>query len=179
MAFFSYEARIMGQPLRRELVGEGIAGFMLISRGVPHNADLLVNSLGPGFQISARRLGSLSTFGKALPGMGADFFVGGLFQLGEDVFTHPELLNDPWLLTRRFGAAGVTNLTTGLIGVGGIGALGIIGISITGWPAVVTAIGIAALADLAFGDQIRAFVFEKFNANTPVDLPRNLAPLAQ
>ena len=55
----------------------------------------------------------LSSF---IPGIGADLFVGGLWQLGNDLYAHPDLLyRNPGLLLGRAAVAAGSNA---IIGVG-------------------------------------------------------------
>ena len=112
------------------------------------------------------------TVGNIVPGMGADLLVGGLWQLGEDIITYPELLDDPGLLTRRAAAGGLYNVSTGLMGMGiAGGAAWVIGIAFgvtVGAPiilveGVVVTIGI----EVFWGEQIEGWWFERFNARAP------------
>ena len=111
------------------------------------------------------------TIGDVVPGMGADLLVGGLWQLGEDVIIHPELLNDPELLARRAYAGALYNATTGLMGTGIAGgiALGLTAAGVTVAAPVVVLGGIAVtiIIEVGWGEQIEDWWFERLNAHAP------------
>ena len=111
------------------------------------------------------------TVGDLVPGMGADLLVGGLWQLGEDVITHPELLDDPWLLTRRAGAGAMSNVTTGLMGTGIAGgiALGLTaaGVTVAAPVVVVGGIAVTIIIEVGWGEQIEGWWLERLNTRGP------------
>jgi hypothetical protein len=140
----------------------------------------LVNRLGRrGVSVEARPIArsvwgfgpKYLTIGDIVPGLGADLLVGGLWQLGEDVITHPELLNDPELLARRVGAGAMYNATTGLMGTGIAGgiALGLTaaGVTVAAPVVVVGGIAVTIIIEVGWGEQIEDWWFERLNAHAP------------
>jgi hypothetical protein len=126
-----------------------------------------------GYRFSSRSLSLVRFVGKF--GV-ADFVVGGLFQLGDDLYNNPELVHHPGLLVRRSLAGGATNLTAGAIG-GGFALFVGATFELSFWPVAIVAVGATVVTDIFFGEPIGTFWFQLLDATG--DLPRNLAPLGQ
>jgi hypothetical protein len=140
----------------------------------------LVNRLGRrGVSVEARSITRrvwgfgprYLTIGDVVPGLGADLLVGGLWQLGEDVIAHPELLNDPELLARRAYAGALYNATTGLMGTGIAGGFALLltaaGVTVAPPVVVVGGIAVTIIIEVGWGEQIEDWWLEKFNARAP------------
>jgi hypothetical protein len=141
----------------------------------------LVNRLGRrGVSVEARPIARsvwgfgprYLTIGDIVPGLGADLLVGGLWQLGEDVITHPELLNDPELLARRAGAGAMSNVTTGLGGTltaGGVAwaATTFFGVTVGAPVVLVGGVVVTIGIEVFWGEQIEQWWLERFNARAP------------
>ena len=104
-----------------------------------------------------------------IAGLGADLFVGGLWQLGEDALFHPEVFGDWGLVGRRVGAASFTNTTNGAIGwFATAAAFSLFSFSTGGAGFVVAGIGAAIIVDVTHpGQWIEDKWFDLWDANLP------------
>jgi len=130
-----------------------------IGRGV-WNSSFGLSRVSPG-------LAQHFTVGSFSAGIVADVVVGGIWQGVED---YDLWATDPWLATRRVGAAAGTNATVGVVGGGAAaGSLAFLvwaGVISTppGWVVVGTTIGATVIADLTIGDTIKEKWFKAFDA---------------
>jgi YD repeat-containing protein len=110
------------------------------------------------------------TVGKFSLGVVADIAVGGIVQGVKD---YDLWSTDPWLATRRVGAAGGANATVGLLAGGATAGVfaGLVwaGVISTppGWVIASTTIGTAVILDITIGDTIKEKWFWAFDADSP------------
>jgi hypothetical protein len=129
-----------------------------------------------GVGVEARRFGQRFWNGQwgafrvsdLVAGFGADFVIGALWQLGEDVLTHSELLQQPDFLARRAVAAGLSNATVGFFAtltVGGVASIAaMFGASVASPVIVVGGVAVAVAIDIWQGERIQDWWTEKMKA---------------